>query len=156
MPAAVASSGATDAYVDVNNSVTTPSVVAINDCTAYEFWHAGQSGGHSDTVQSVNAFKRISGVYSQAFQSANGRQGLTGVSGNLKKKGSNAVLVSGVGDEDGYVMLNYKHTGKAAPFVVTLTIPGVGTVTREVTLKANGWAEASFDVDLRTWFVDVK
>jgi len=152
----VLSGGATDAFVDVNNTLTTPSVVAIDDCARYEFWHGAPSGDRSATVQSVNAFKKISGVYSQSFRSSSGRVGIPGVTATLKKKGTNPILASGLADEDGYVLLNYKHTGKAAAFTVTLVIPGVGTRSQDVTLKANGWAEVSYDADTGTWFVDVK
>jgi hypothetical protein len=73
----------------------------------------------------------------------------------LKNKSTGAIVATGVSDADGYILLNYKHTGKAATFTVTLTIPGVGVKTQDVILKANGWAEASYDVSTGTWVIQV-
>jgi Cys-rich repeat protein len=139
--------GSSDAYVD---AVTTPTVVAINDCTPYTFSDSGS--GESDTVYSTNVFKRIAGVFSQVTNNATGSP-VGGVMATLKAKANGAVVSTATGDEDGYMLLNHKHTGKAMVYTVTLNVPGVGVVSTDVTLKANGWAEASYDVATRRWFV---
>jgi hypothetical protein len=141
-----------DAFVNVGPGVT-PSVVAINDCTPYTFSH-GAFPNEMDTVYSLNTFKKIAGVFSLTTTGADGgRTGVPGVTATLKNKATNQVVVSGIGDEDGSILLAYKHTGKAATYTVTLNIPGVGTRSKDVQLKANGWAEASYDVFTNTWFV---
>jgi hypothetical protein len=57
------------------------------------------------------------------------------------------LVASGVSDEDGYYAVPYKHTGKRAQYDVTLN---GGEITQRVQLKANGWAEVSFDVSTGT------
>ncbi len=47
-----------------------------------------------------------------------------------------------VTDQDGFYLINYKHTGKAAVFQVR--VPEYGLM-KEVTLKANGFAVVIFD-----------
>jgi hypothetical protein len=144
--------GTWDAYVDVGLNLT-PNVVAINDCTPYTFGHNTGGSDTSDTVYSVNTFKRIAGVFNQITTSANGgKTGVPGVTATLKNAKGDVVTAS-QGDADGYTLLAYKHTGKAATFTVTLYIPGVGVKSQNVQLKANGWAEASYDVTTGTWYV---
>ena len=72
------------------------------------------------------------------------------VQATLKDATGKTVLATGVTDKDGFYALNYKQTGKAANFIVTL-----GNVSYVVTLKANGWAEVDYDVTTGTWLVDV-
>jgi hypothetical protein len=141
----------TDAYVNVApGDVLTD--LAISDCASYMFSDTGS--GKVDIAYSLNEFKRITGVYDSVYTSANGRQGVAGVTGTLKNS-AGRVVATAVGDADGYLMLNYKHTGKAAIFTVVLDIPGVGVRSKDVTLKANGWAEASYDVSTGTWTTQV-
>jgi len=125
----------------------TPFDVALATCHAYEFSHTGPQNG-SDTVANVNSFKKINGVFGQALSSSNGAP-WPNVPVSLKL--NNQIVASGVTDQDGYYALNYKHTGKAANFTVT-----IGNVSKVVQLKANGWAEVSYDVTTGTWTVDVK
>jgi len=60
------------------------------------------------------------------------------------KNSKGTVIVRGVTDEDGWYLLNYKHTGKAANFYVTLTPPGKPGQTQTVTLKANAYFQVDF------------
>jgi hypothetical protein len=143
--------GTYDAYVNVLPG-STPDTVAINDCTPYTFSDGGS--GQFDTVYSANAFKRIAGVFNQTTTSVDGaKTGVPGVTATLTNKATGAVVAAAAGDADGYIQLPYKHTGKAATFTVTLDIPGVGMKSKDVQLKANGWAEASYDVTTGTWYV---
>ena len=62
------------------------------------------------------------------------------------KNAKGATLVSGVSDDDGWFILSYKWTGKAATFYVTVTLSGTGAkpLTKTISLKANGYVEADF------------
>lgn len=137
-----------DAMVNVDAGDAT--VVAVNQCTPYTFSDTGSE--KSDTVFSSNVFKRIAGVFGQTTNRATG-QAITGVTATLTAKSARSIVAVAASDADGYVVLNYKHTGKPATFTVTLDIPGVGRVSRDVTLRANGWAETSYDVATGAWYV---
>jgi hypothetical protein len=144
--------GTYDAYVNVP-STEAPSVVAINDCTPYTFSH-GSGDFEFDAVYSVNTFKKIAGVFSQTTSSASGvKIGVSGVTATLTRKDTGEVVATGQGDADGYILLAYKHTGKVTWFTVTLSISGFGTTSQDVQLKANGWAEVSYDVTTGIWYV---
>jgi hypothetical protein len=144
--------GTYDAFVNVDAGTAT--TVAINDCTPYTFSDTGT--GKSDTVFNTNVFKRIAGVFGQTTNAATGA-GVPGVRATLTApasgKAAPVVLATSTSDADGYLLLNYKHTGKPATFTVTLDIPGVGRVSQNVTLRANGWAETSYDVWSGSWYV---
>jgi hypothetical protein len=131
-----------------NDSLNPPAgPLALLSCTNYAFSHLG-SGTGSDTVQNVNTFKKITGVFGQVVTSSNGSP-VPNVVATLKTA-AGAVVATGVTDIDGFYSLAYKHTGKAANFTVIL-----GTVQKVVTLKANGWAEVDYDPTTNTWLVDV-
>jgi hypothetical protein len=136
--------GSSDAYVDDQ------AIVAINDCTPYTFSDSGSD--MSDTVFSTNIFKRLAGVISAVGDSSTGSP-VAGVKASLREKATGEVVSTATGDEDGYLMLNYKHVGKATVFTLTINIPGSGVVSTDLTLRANGWAEASYDVATRRWSV---
>jgi hypothetical protein len=58
-----------------------------------------------------------------------------------------AIIATGATDEDGWYMLPYKWTGKAATLYIWLTPPGSTKVqTQTITLKANGYVQADFIV----------
>jgi hypothetical protein len=63
-------------------------------------------------------------------------------------------VATGITDKDGFYALNYKHTGKAENFTVILG-SGSTAVTKVVSLKANGWAEVSYDASTGIWTVEV-
>jgi len=98
----------------------------------------------SATVSSYNAFKKNPGV-GGLVQSQISTLSVPGATVQLKDaKGT--VLVTGVTEQDGWYVLNYKASGKAATYYVTLTPPpGFGTSrTQAITLKANGYVEVDF------------
>jgi hypothetical protein len=138
------------AYYDAlqNDNLSTPAgPLALATCHTYPFSHAGTGSG-SDSVQNVNSFKKITGVFGQALTSSTG-----GAWPNIQatlKNAAGAVVATGVTDQDGFYALNYKHTGKAANFTVIL-----GNVQKVVTLKANGWGEVDYDPTTGTWYIDV-
>jgi hypothetical protein len=132
-----------------NDSNAVPAgLVALATCTNYPFSHTG-SGTGSDSVQNVNSFKKITGVFGQAINSSDGGA-WPNVQATLKDGTGKTVLATGVTDKDGFYALNYKHTGKATNFIVVL-----GNKQTVVTLKANGWAEVDYDPITGTWFADV-
>jgi hypothetical protein len=98
----------------------------------------------SDTVQNDNEFKRNPGVGGQitAGVTSDGVP-VTGATVRLISP-TGAVVLTSATDVDGWYLLNYKHTGKAANFTIRLTKTGYPTVNTVVTLKANGFAEANF------------
>jgi hypothetical protein len=123
------------------------STVILPNCQLYTFSVTSEDGTtltSSDTVQSINSFKKNPGV------------GGTGCSASTFNPVANAAvkllnakkqpLASGLTDGDGWYGLLYKHTGKEAQFYVTFTPPGGQTQTVPVTLKAN----AFFQVDFKT------
>src|SRR6185436_1136449 len=119
------------------------STVVIPNPSTYTF---GVAGPVTDTqsAKSCNTFKKNPGAGGSAKSSLTETQ-VSGARATLSDS-KGALIVSGVTDEDGWYMLNYKHTGKAANFTVTLTPPGGRAKTQTVTLKANGFAEANFTI----------
>jgi type 1 fimbria pilin len=92
-----------------------------------------------DTVASLNEFKRIGGVVGQTMVAEE-----TAVAGMpLRLLKGTSVVASGTTDADGFYLLNYKHTGKAANFTVQI----VGSKLQQVvTLKANGYVQVDWDL----------
>jgi len=93
-------------------------------------------------VQSGNDFKKNPGVGGLVLKS-NSLNPVIGAGAVLKDSKGN-VLGSGLTDNDGWYIVNYKSTGKAATFYITLTPPGGAPQTQTITLKANGYLEADF------------
>jgi hypothetical protein len=112
----------------------------IPQCQDYMFGHACETPATCvgmDTVSSVNEFKKLGGVVGQLMSDANP---VSGTQVRLLK--GTTVVASGTTDADGFYLLGYKHTGKAADFTVQV----VGSALKQlVTLKANGFAEVDFD-----------
>ena len=92
-------------------------------------------------MHSGNEFKRIAGVLGLAGKSADG-SGVAGATVELIRSGK--VVAKATTDADGFYAIGYKHKGKAATF--TVRFRGEATLTQNVTLKANGWAEVNFDL----------
>jgi hypothetical protein len=137
-----------DARQNDNLSVPAGSV-ALATCTNYPFSHTGTGTG-GDSVQNVNTFKKIQGVFGQAINSSTDDKAWPNVQATLKDGTGKTVLATGVTDKDGFYALNYKHTGKATNFIVVL-----GNVQYVVQLKANGWAEVDYDPISGKWYQDV-
>jgi hypothetical protein len=102
------------------------------------------SATDSATATSCNAFKKNTGAGGLAINSLTTYE-MPGAKAVLKDaKGS--VLATGTTDDDGWYLLNYKYTGKAASFTITLTPPSGKAKTQTITLKANGYVEVNFTV----------
>jgi hypothetical protein len=123
-------------------SCTTTNILVPNPMN-YTFLLSGSLIG-SSTATSCNTFKKNPGVgglvtsTSSTYSVPNANAVLKDAKGTL--------LASALTDEDGWYILNYKYTGKATTFYVTVTPPGTGAkpITQSVTLKANGYAEIDF------------
>ncbi|PYJ02766.1 MAG: hypothetical protein DME25_15285 [Verrucomicrobia bacterium] len=103
-------------------------------------------GGATDSasVASYNTFKKNPGI-GGLVQSLRTTAPVPGANVALKDA-KGALLLTGVTDQDGWYVLNYKATGKTGTLYVTLTPPaGFGAAqTKSVTLKSNGYAEVDF------------
>lgn len=115
--------------------------VLIPQNAAYTF---AVAGGQSDsqTVQSINVFKKNPGVAGQV-STVLGDQPLPGSKLKLLNA-RRSVLLSAVADEDGFYTLAYKHTGKEATFYVSLVTPSGYTATRTIILRANKLVQVDF------------
>ncbi len=92
-----------------------------------------------DSVQNDNEFKKNPGV-GGLVQLTTGYVGAPNVTATLKNA-SGVQVQTGITDADGWYMIPYKHTGKAATYRVFLP----DGRCQQVALKANGFAEASFE-----------
>ena len=117
--------------------------IPIPNNQSYAFSVTGAAGG-SALVSSYNAFKKNPGVGGLAHSQIT-TFSVPGSTVKLKDaKGT--VLGSGVTDQDGWYVLNYRANGKAATYYVTLTPPArFGTTqTKAITLKPNGYVQVDF------------
>ncbi len=125
----------------VNTNTTSPFYgQTIVDQTPYPFsFSMSGDGSDTQTVQSENVFKKDPGFAGQVvwIDGNGGTHGVQGVVVNVY--GPNGALVgSGVTDADGFWMVAYKYTGKAATFQVCLpAYPGVPC--QYVTMKSNSF-----------------
>ncbi len=92
----------------------------------------------SQTITSVNVFKNDPGIGGLVLQGGGPVQGAS----VRISDGSGKVLTTVTTDQDGWYMWNYKYTGKAATFIVTLLSPYSATQT--VTLKSNSFLVVNF------------
>jgi len=109
------------------------------------YWFA-VSGAQSDitSIQSDNVFKRIPGVAGLVRDSA-ASDPVPGAVVTLVN--ARRVRVgSGVTDEDGFYLIAYKHTGKAATYYVSIVTPPPESyrATITTTLKANAMVQVDF------------
>jgi hypothetical protein len=132
------------------SSPTTPPPL-IPDIQTYNFSVAAASNDPDDphlsdvaSATSCNAFKKSPGTAGHVERSLS----LNPVPNcNVVLKDSKGLALGNVlTDIDGVYMINYKWTGKAATFTVTLTPPGGTAQTKTITLKANGFIEVDFIV----------
>jgi uncharacterized repeat protein (TIGR01451 family) len=115
---------------DANQTLTGPD---IPDCQSYHF-----SNGGDQYVESINNFKKNPGVGGLNLKTdempvSGARMELRNARGQL--------LNSQPTDEDGWYFLSYKHTGKAADFIIVWVGSGL---QKKVTLKANGMMQVDF------------
>jgi len=110
------------------------------------------SDGQDDetTVENMNVFKKNPGVGGLVVTAAStnpDQPPFQGATVQLKK--GKTLVGTAQTDEDGWHIINYKHTGKAADFNVVLSnVPGKPgyTETKKVTLKANAYSEVNFEL----------
>jgi hypothetical protein len=130
----------------VCNSTATPAPVPFSNGQPYTFTvnGAGPTIYGANTFNGGNDFKKTTGTAGIALKSTT-KNPVAGANAVLKDS-TNKVLGSGTTDSDGWYMINYKWTGKAATFNVTLTPPNGTPQTQTITLKSNGYIEADFTV----------
>ncbi len=153
-----------ETYYDALTNVATPTTatpVALATCTQYPFGHTTSTCSPlddpvcsgADSVENVNVFKKFVGIATQATMGG-GPWGKVPVS--FWKAGQQ--LEAGTTDDDGYYAFLYKHTGKAANYVVKFGAPVNAEAT--VQLKGNGWATATYmyntETKAGTWYTDWK
>jgi hypothetical protein len=126
-------------------------ILVPNEATYTFSYHNGTTD--SDTVESVNEFKKIPGVAGFVYDRATG---ITLVDGALVKltilDGVNPKyeprVLTAITDEDGWYMIEYKHKGKPADYIIEVwengTGEGLADYTETVRLKGNAFAEATF------------
>jgi hypothetical protein len=129
--------GAGNDAVSCTNSAT----VLVKDLATYYFSVNGVVNDTNSTM-SCNTFKKSPGTLLTAVKSTS-LNPVPNCNGVLKDS-KGVTLGTGVTDADGCCMINYKMTGKAATFTVTLTPPGGQGQTKTVTLKANGFIQSDF------------
>jgi hypothetical protein len=134
------------------NTLTGDGPVAIPDCLPHEFGHVVDPAGldpevFDDTVQNLNIFKKIAGVFGRVWTSSDtlgvesvyvatigktegicdspgtredGNQCSLTKPGKCEKSGGTCrdLVKDGVTDQDGFYLNDYKKTGKSAPYVV--------------------------------------
>jgi hypothetical protein len=127
---------------DAVDSVNTAKVLVPNHGT-YGFSVAGAQNG-STSIQNLNVFKKIPGVAGLALYNGtiNPVPGATVTLANSK----GVPVGSGLTDEDGFYMIAYKYTGKAATFYVSIvTRPLEGySDTQAIKLKSTAFVRQDF------------
>jgi hypothetical protein len=127
---------------------TLPSIVVIPENGPYAFTASGPDGPiGSDTVRNTNVFKRDPGFGGLVLDMEG--YPVKGVKVQVYLGTTTTCIGTVYTDEDGWYMLNYKHTGKATTFTVKMGVTiGETTYTKweSVTVKANGFAVVNWIV----------
>jgi len=107
-------------------------------------YYFGDSTGNGDEVYSENVFKRIAGIGGLVLAD-NGDPAPNIAVEIYDPHGMPITTV--LTDQDGWYVLQYKHTGKASLYTVTLPdlLPAYD-LTQTVTLKSNGYVNVDFDL----------
>jgi len=111
--------------------------VLIPDCQSYTF---SMSDGTTDsqTASSRNVFKKDPGI--AGLVRKNGIDPVANVKVVIKGDGQTQTLYT---DQDGWYQWQFKYTGKATTFTVTLPAYGV---SKSVTIKSNAFVFVNFSV----------
>jgi hypothetical protein len=136
-------SGYTKNLVDDAVSCAVSTRVLIPNHGSYNFFVGGAQNG-ATSIQNYNSFKRIPGV-AGLVQHKDTLDPVPGAVVTLMN--ANHVRVGfAVTDEDGFYMIAYKNTGKAATFYLSVATPPPApfTATQATTLKANAFVRVDF------------
>jgi hypothetical protein len=90
-------------------------------------------------VESVNSFKKNPGGGGNVRTALD--EPIIGEQFQMFDSRGKQVGATATSDEDGWYFINYKHTGKAAPFTIRWLRTGQ---VKSITLRANGTSEANF------------
>ena len=119
--------------------------VLIPNHGSYEFSVGGAQSGAA-SIENINIFKRIPGVAGRVVRddTTDPVPGASVILANAKR----VPVGYGITDEDGFYMIAYKHTGKAATYYLSVVSPPpeVYTETQRVELKANAFVLVDFSV----------
>jgi hypothetical protein len=127
-----------------NNAVAAGTTnVLIPSLGNYHFSVGGSVIGSTD-ICNINDFKKNPGVGGMSLKNLTDTA-VPGATVTLYDPAGQPVG-AGVTDQDGYYMITYKHTGKAATFTTKIVTPGGFTQTKSVAMKANAFAQVDFTV----------
>ena len=131
-----------DAYVNTADDLLDQ--LAIDDNQDYTMGHeeVGTTTSFSDTVQNLNEFKKIAGVFGLCGNKGHSNKCVALTALQLVRNSTGEVVATTEIDVDGYFTIPYKHTG--AKEMYTVVLQGDYNMTQEVELKANGFAEVTF------------
>lgn len=107
----------------------------------YEFSVGGDQDG-STSIQNENAFKKIPGVAGLVLDEKAGDPVPESLAVLADARGE--VVGADVSDEDGFYMIEHKHTGKAAFYSVTIATPTGDVEAASLELKANRFVQVDF------------
>ena len=117
--------------------------IVVPNGGAYVFSVSGAQDGNA-SVESVNNFKKVTGVAGLVSNATTGDP-VPGTQVTLISPRGTTVS-SRVTDEDGFFLIGYKHSGKAAVYGVSIVTPSGYREARTVTLKANSFVTVDFEV----------
>jgi len=132
-----------------NAAIDAGILAGINPTIPDEQEYMFDSIGGDYTVESVNVFKHDPGIGGLVRDGTDPGIGnpVEGVKVEISSSDSKKTVSATVyTDQDGWYMWQYKYTGKAATFTVSL--PDYVGATQSVTLKSNGYVIVNFDVDV--------
>jgi PKD repeat protein len=115
--------------------------VLIPNLADHVFSFAGNELSDSQSIQNVNAFKRIPGI--GGLVTTPDYSLLAGVEVRIYDPDGNEIGVV-VTDEDGWYMFEHKHLGKPAQYRIEVPAYGLQATVR---MRANSFAEVSFLVE---------
>ena len=131
--------GTSDALKDTD---TNDGDLSIADCNEYLIGHESDEDGGIDSLESVNAFKKIAGAFGRIFCGDDG----TGMAGTVELQTADGTTVfTSTLDDEGFYALAYRHRGKAAEFQIKWTDGGDSHTTETFFLQSNGWVNVDVE-----------
>ncbi len=129
------------------------SFLGVQDCENLSFSHIANTATPAivfgDTIQNLNEFKRLSGIFGLVFTSVDDEPVVGAIVELVHPE--NGVVATAETDDDGFYLMQYKHKGK--PTVYTIQLQGGGGVG-EIPLKGNSRGEAHYDATTMTWEIN--
>ena len=99
-----------------------------------------------DSVFNLNEFKRNPGVAGMLYESDGVTPASAGITVTLRDE-TGMLVGQTETDIDGFYFIAYKHKGRRSSYTVDVLGPGPSILASDtITLKGNGFAEASFNL----------